>query len=244
MGRHGVGLDGLFNFTNLFCGYEEDRTFNLIGILGAGYEHTANFSKRTWNDGIYNTESQDLLSIRLGLMAKFRLGKAWDFNLEITNSLLDDSFDGWEGEGSNDRWDGHVNILAGVSYRFKNHNGSRQFTYARRDMSKYDEANAEINRLREANKAAAPPVTKIETEVVESNHIRSFISFDNASAAINKLQEVNVYTAAENIKKLADGDLYITSTKEVRDTELFMARAQSIRNVLANTYNIPAGRIL
>ena len=49
----------------------------------------------------------------------------------------------------------------------KNHNGSRQFTYARRDMSKYDEANAEINRLREANKAAAPPVTKIETEVVE-----------------------------------------------------------------------------
>ena len=28
----GVGLDGLFNFTNLFCGYEEDRTFNLIGI--------------------------------------------------------------------------------------------------------------------------------------------------------------------------------------------------------------------
>ena len=100
-----------------------------------------------------------------------------------------------------------------------------------------------INRLREANKAAAPPVTKIETEVVESNHIRSFISFDNASAAINKLQEVNVYTAAENIKKLADGDLYITSTKEVRDTELFMARAQSIRNVLANTYNIPAGRI-
>ena len=157
--------------------------------------------------------------------------------------MLDDSFDGWEGDGSNDRWDGHVNILAGVSYRFKNHNGSRQFTYARRDMSKYDEANAEINRLREANKAAAPPVTKIETEVVESNHIRSFISFDNASAAINKLQEVNVYTAAENIKKLADGDLYITSTKEVRDTELFMARAQSIRNVLANTYNIPAGRI-
>ena len=98
-------------------------------------------------------------------------------------------------------------------------------------MSKYDEANAEINRLREANKAAATPVTKIETKVVESNHIRSFISFDNASAAINKLQEVNVYTAAENMKKMADGDLYITSTKEVRDTELFMARAQSIRNV-------------
>ena len=68
-------------------------------------------------------------------------------------------------------------------------------------------------------------------------------AINNASAAINKLQEVNVYTAAENMKKMADGDLYITSTKEVRDTELFMARAQSIRNELANTYDIPAGRI-
>ncbi len=243
----GLALDGLFNFTNICCGYEEDRVFNLIGILGAGFEHTMDFSDKSWNtetqEQYFSTKSQNLLAIRLGLMANFRLSKAWDLNVEVINSVLDDSFDGWDGKGSNDRWDGHVNLMVGVTYRFKNHDGSHQFTYARRDLSKFDEANAEINRLREQKKVAPAPVTKVETEVVESNHVRSFISFDNASAEINKLQEVNVYTAAENLKKLAEGDLYISSTKEVKDAELFMARAQSIRNVLVNTYDIPAGRI-
>lgn len=234
----GVGLDGLFNFTNLFCGYEEDRTFNLIGILGAGYEHTGNYSEYAPSD-----KAQDLLSIRLGLMANFRLSTAWDLNVEITNSLLDDSFDGWDGQGSNNRWDGHVNVLVGISHRFKNHDGSHQFTYATRDWSKYDAANDEINRLREAKQVVVAPITKIETEVVKSNHISSFISFDNASSKINQLQEVNVFTAADNMKKLTDADLYITSTQEAKNSELFMSRAQSIRNVLANTYDIPAGRI-
>ena len=147
----GVGLDGLFNFTNLFCGYEEDRTFNLIGILGAGYEHTANFSKRTWNDGIYNTESQDLLSIRLGLMAKFRLGKAWDLILKSrTVCLTTHSTVGkakvqtTAGMAMSTYWQVSATVSKIITLT--------QFTYARRDMSKYDEANAEINRLREANK--------------------------------------------------------------------------------------------
>lgn len=239
----GVALDGLFNFTNIFCGYRENRTFNLIGILGAGYEHTGNYSKRAWNDGLYALKSNDLLSIRLGLMANFRISTAWDFNVELSNSWLDDSFDGIDGKGSNNRWDGHVNLLLGFTYRFKNHDGSRQFTYATRDMSKYDALNNEINRLREANKNAVKPVTKVETEVVTANRVRTFISFANGSSAIDKLQEVNVYTAAESMKGYTDRDLYITSKEAVKDTDLFMERAQSIRNVLANTYNIPAGRI-
>lgn len=239
----GVALDGLFNFTNLFCGYKENRTFNLIGVLGAGYEHTSNYSERSWNEGLYNEDPTDLLALRLGLIANFRISKAWDFNIEATNNWLDDSYDGIDGEGSNNRWDGHLNVLLGFTYRFKNHDGSHQFTYAVRDMSKYNAMNDEINRLREANKHAVAPVTKVETQIVESNRVRTLISFDNGSSAINPLQEVNVYTAAEGMKKLADCDLYITSSETVKDTDLFMARAQSIRNVLANTYSIPAGRI-
>lgn len=239
----GVALDGLFNFTNIFCGYEEDRPFNLIGILGVGYEHTFGFSDRDWNKGDFDPNSTDLLSVRLGLMANFRISEAWDFNVEVTNSWLDDSFDGIDGEGSNNRWDGHANLLLGFTYRFKNHDGSHQFTYATRDMSKYDPLNDEINRLRAANQVVVAPVTKVETEVVTSDRVNTFISFDNNSAAINKLQEVNVYTAAEGMKKFPDADLYITSSDAVKNTELFMERAQSVRNVLANTYSIPAGRI-
>ena len=34
-----VNTDALFNLTNIFLPYKEDRVFNLIGIVGIGYVH-------------------------------------------------------------------------------------------------------------------------------------------------------------------------------------------------------------
>ncbi|MBP3236403.1 MAG: hypothetical protein J6M61_05345 [Bacteroidales bacterium] len=246
----GGGLDGIFSFTNIFLGYKEDRPFNLIGILGAGYEHTMGFSNKSWNQdrSCFSRKEQNLISARLGMMADIRLSKALSINVEVTNNWIDDSFDGNDNvKSSGNIWDGHVNALIGLTYRFKNHDGSRQFTYARRNMSKYDILNDELNRLRAENEKklaqAQKVVTEKKTEVIESEQCITYISFDSNSSKINRLQEVNVYTAAENMKKLSDADLYITSTEEVKNSDLFLERAQTIRDVLANTYNIPAGRI-
>lgn len=248
----GVAIDGLFNFTNLFCGYEEDRVFNLIGFLGAGYEHSGWFSDRSWNTSDYRnsgsgykTKGSNLISARVGLIANFRLSDAWSFNVEASNSWLDDSYDGRDAACSLHKWDGHIDLLLGLTYRFRNHDGSHQFTWATRDMSKYDALNDEINRIREENDRLAKQYAEapVETRVIEQNRVRTYISFDNNSSEINKLQEVNVYTAAEGMKKFEGCDLYITPSGSVSNTDLFVARAQSVRNVLVNTYNIPAGRI-
>ena len=46
------------------------------------------------------------------------------------------------------------------------------------------------------------------------------------------------------MKRLPKADLYITVLgKQTKNADLFMQRAQSIRDVLVNEYNIPAGRI-
>lgn len=239
----GIAVDGLFNFTNLFCGYKENRFFNLIGVLGLGYEHTWSYSERDWNAGYFNTSPGNFLALRLGLIGNFRLNDAWDINVEILNNWLNDAYDGIEGQGSHNRADGHLNILLGFTYHFKNHDGSRSFTYAKRDMSKYKVLNDEINRLREINQQELPPIIKVETQIVESNQVRTYISFTKNSSSINRLQEVNVYTTSENLKKYPESDLYITPTEPVDDTELFLKRAQAVRDVLVNIYNIPAGRI-
>lgn len=208
------------------------------------------FSDKSWNKdrSHFSTKEQNLISARLGMMADIRLSKALSINVEVTNNWIDDSFDGNDNvKSSGNIWDGHVNALIGLTYRFKNHDGSRQFTYARRNMSKYDILNDELNRLRAENEKklaqAQKVVTEKKTEVIESEQYITYISFDSNSSKINRLQEVNVYTAAENMKKLSDADLYITSTEEVKNSDLFLERAQTIRDVLANTYNIPAGRI-
>lgn len=237
-------LDGLFNLTNMFCGYKESRGFNLIGVMGVGVERSFHYSDKSWNTNqqYYNKDNTHLLfALRLGLMAKIRLGNAWDLDIEAVNTWTDDSFDGNE---TNNRYDGHVGILCGFTYRFKNHDGTRQFTYVRLDQSKYDVLNDEINRLRQqvANRPAVTPT--VQSEIVQINRIRTLISFENGKSEVNQLQEVNVFTAADALKNWeGDADLYITCQETPGDSDLFLARAQSVRDMLVNQMSVPAGRI-
>lgn len=238
-------FDAMFNLSNIFGRYNESRKFDFIFLMGAGLESTFGFEKNDWNNvenRVYITRGETLVALRAGLMGKWRIGEKWDFNLEVVNNWLDDSFDGQVVKNNND---GHLNILAGFTYRFKNHDGSRQFTYATRDMSKYAVLNDEINRLKAENAKPVEPEIIIQKEMVKSNHIRTLISFDNGSSAINKLQEVNVYTAAQALSQIQDGDLYITINEDAKnfDVELFLARAHSIREMLVNKLNVPAGHI-
>jgi hypothetical protein len=238
-------LDAMFNLSNIFSRYNENRKFDFIFMIGAGLENTFSFDKNDWNRGenkVYATRGETLVALRAGLMGKWRIGEKWDFNLELVNNWLDDSYDG---QVVKNNYDGHLNLLAGFTYRFKNHDGTRQFTYATRDMSKYTALNDEINRLKAENAKPIEPEIIIQKEFVKSNHIRTLISFENGSSAINKLQEVNVYTAAQALSQIKDGDLYITINEDAKDfdVELFLARAHSIREMLVNKLNVPAGHI-
>lgn len=230
--------DALFNLHNLFGGYKENRKFQLMALVGIGVEHLEGFNVKGTD---IKTEKNNLLGFRTGLLASLRLNKALSFNLEASINMLDDSYDG---QTYDNKWDMHLNFLAGLVYRFKNHDGTRQFTYARRNDEKYTVLNDEINRLRREVEAMkkAPAVNVVE-KVVKSNQTTVLISFDPNSTKINRLQEVNVYTAAEAIKKIENGDLYITPASDIADSDLFNGRANAVRNVLMNEYNIPAGHI-
>ena len=237
-------LDAMFNLSNIFSRYNENRKFDIIAMIGAGLERTFHFEKNTWNRGneVYNPAGEMYVALRAGLMAKWRISETLDLNIEAVNNWIDDAYDG---QVVTNKYDGHINILAGLTYRFKNHDGSRQFTYATRDMSKYIALNDEINRLKAENAKPLEPEVIIQKELVKSNHIRTLISFENASSSINKLQEVNVYTAAQALSQIKDGDLYITINEDAKDfdVELFLARAHSIREMLVNQLNVPAGHI-
>ena len=71
------------------------------------------------------------------------------------------------------------------------------------------------------------------------------ISFEDGKSNINKLQEVNVFTAAEDYKKLNDATIYIMpyGDNKPANVELFVERANTVKSQLMNQYNVPAGRI-
>ena len=236
-------VDALFNLHNLIGGYKENRVFQMMAILGIGVEHNFGFDDKSWYSSYpIETEKNTLIGFRTGLLGSLRLNKCLALNLEASINCLDDSYDGqvWD-----NKWDGHVNVLLGLVYRFKNHDGTHQFTYARRNPDKFDAMNAEVNELRRqvAEMKAAPKV-EVKQEVVENKRVATLVSFDANSTEINQLQEVNIFTAVEGLKEITDGDLYITPVKNgVMSSDLFNGRANAIRDVLVKEYNIPAGHI-
>lgn len=238
----GVNFDMMLNLTNLFCDFKEYRKFNLIALAGIGWSDT----------GKYNTNDPRLQSVghktflvpQLGLMAKFRMSEKWDFNVEVMNNWLTSKFDHQKFDG---QYDGYIGIYAGLTYRFKNHDGSHDFHHEKYNASRYDYLNDVANNLRAQAEAKrnAPPIINVQKKVVEGNLIRTLISFEDGKSNINKLQEVNVFTAAEDYKKLSDATIYIMPYGDTRpaNVELFVERANTVKDQLMNQYNVPAGRI-
>ena len=236
--------DAMFNLSNLFGSFKENRNFNFYGLLGLGGERTFNYDGLPVPNPIPGRIliRDWYLAGRLGVMAMFRLSEVWDFSVEATNSWLNNAYDGTYGTNTTDR---HVNLMAGFVYRFKNHDGSHDFTYAMRDSERFSLLNEEINRLRQKaidDKAFAEAHPEIT--LVNSQQVNTLISFVDGSAEIDELQQVNVFTTAEALKRVPDADLYITVLgHQSNDANLFMQRATNIRASLMNDYGIAAGRI-
>lgn len=236
-------VDALFNLHNLFGGYKENRKFQLMALAGVGVEHMWGYDNENFLKKVPNIDPDinNLLGFRAGLLASIRLHKALSLNIEASVNIMDDSYDA---QVYDNNCDMHLNLLAGLVYRFKNHDGTHQFTYARRDDMKYQILNDEVNRLRrEAEMMKKTPEVRVVEQIVKKNQTIVLISFDPNSTEINKLQEVNVYSAAEALKKIENGDLYITPAASIVDSDLFNGRANAVREELMNEYNVPAGHI-
>ena len=136
-----TSLLGTVNLSNWFGGYKgEPRAFELSAVYGLGWGHTFN------NKG---EKSYNNLTSKAALDFAFNFGsnKQWQFYVEPAiiygvNGL------GYEGAEYNIN-KSFVQLNAGFVYKFKNSNGSNNFTIAQlRDQAEIDGLNAQINGLR------------------------------------------------------------------------------------------------
>ena len=101
----------MFNINNAFFGYRADRTWELIPFLGFGWAQAS-------KSGV-DTKSNELAA-SAGLLNKFRLSDAVDFNLELRGMMANQRLDGVEG---GTRAEGMASATVGFSYKF----GKRTF---------------------------------------------------------------------------------------------------------------------
>ena len=145
-------FDGLVNFTNIILKYKEDRVFNLIGIIGFGYNHTFGFDKTKcaiMRRGItvsggnivegtddapgamhydVNTKPGNYFAAHVGLQGRWKISPMFDVIGEVTFNGTDDKYNGHEYDRV---YDTYFDILIGAQFHFKDCHGRRRFHYVK-----------------------------------------------------------------------------------------------------------------
>ena len=119
------GLDFMFNLSNLFCGWNPNRVFNLTAFVGGGAniawgnDEANDIAKNLTNLNAYNLEyvwdgSKVRLFGRAGLEAAFKLSDAVALTVEGNANILSDKYNSKNHSGGKMKADWYFNALVGL----------------------------------------------------------------------------------------------------------------------------------
>ena len=194
-----------------------------------------------------------MVAPRVGLQADFRVCSALSLNLEANGNLLRDDFNGQVGYGCAN--DGTLNVLAGITYRFK----QRGFASVNpADETLIQSLNAQINDQRaelekcqnhnKKNQAQAQQNVAKETPASNAS-LYSVVVFRIGSAKIGHSQDINIYTVAQYLKQNPDAKITVASYCDKKtgtakfNQKLSEKRSAAVVKVLKNKYGISESRL-
>ena len=253
-----TSLIATVNFSNWFAGYKgEPRTFEFVPVFGFGWGHT------------FGTEENfNVLTSKAGIDFTFNLGskKAWQIYVEPSMNWALNGY-GYEGVAY-DINKSAFQLNAGIVYKFKNSNGSHNFTIAQlRDQSEIDGLNSQINNLRNDlnNKdsqlsAKDKQIKDLQNALDECNkkpkyvkpatatNLQPTVLFQQGKSNVEKSQMPNIELIAQYMKNHPEANIEIKGyaspegPKELNQ-KLSEKRADAVKNVLVKKYKIAANRL-
>lgn len=253
-----TGLIGTLNLSNWFGGYKgTPRTFEVVPVYGFGWAHSFG-TANNWN----------ALTSKAGIDFTFNLGskKAWQFYVEPSmNWALNGN--GYEGVAYNINKSG-FQLNAGFVYKFKNSNGTHNFTIAKlRDQAEIDGLNAQINDLRTDlnNKDAQlsgkdKQIQDLQNALDECNkkpkyvkpatatNLQPTVLFQQGKSVVEKSQMPNIELIAQYMKNHPEANVEIKGyaspegSKEINQ-KLSENRANAVKDILVKKYKISADRL-
>ncbi len=253
-----VGLIGTVNLSNWFAGYQgEPRLFEVVPVFGFGWGHT------------FGTEENcNALTSKAGIDFTFNLGKskAWQIYVEPSMNWALNG-DGYEGVAYNINQSA-FQLNAGIVYKFKNSNGSHNFTIAQlRDQNEIDGLNSQINSLRgdlndkDAQLSAKDKQIKdLQNALDECNkkpkyekpatatNLQPTVLFRQSKAVVDKSQMPNIELIAQYMKNHPEAKVEIKGYASPEGNKEFnqalsQKRADAVKNVLVKKYKIAADRL-
>lgn len=253
-----VGLIGTVNLSNWFAGYKgEPRLFEVVPVYGFGWGHTFG-----------TDENYNVLTSKAGIDFTFNLGKAKAWQVYVEPSM-NWSLNGYGNEGvAYNINKSAFQLNAGIVYKFKNSNGSHNFTIAQlRDQNEIDGLNSQINSLRgdlndkDAQLSAKDKQIKdLQNALDECNkkpkyvkpatatNLQPTVLFRQGKAVVDKSQMPNIELIAQYMKNHPEAKVEIKGYASPEGNKDFnqalsQKRADAVKNVLVKKYKIAADRL-
>ena len=253
-----VSLLGTINLSNLFGGYKgEPRAFEVSALYGLGWMHVFTNNKAVENltsgqrnrmtskaalDFAYNFGSQKQWQVYVEPSINFAfLGKdhskvltaAGIVNYDVNYNYKAVAQDGQPAYNINNSF---VQLNAGVVYKFKNSNGTHNFTIVTpRDQAEIDALNAQINELRNRKPEV---ITKEVVKEVPAVKVKEFtvsdlvfVTFAQGKSALTNDAKAALNNVKEGVHVQVVGTASPEGSKELND-RLSQARADVVANYL------------
>lgn len=253
-----VSLLGTVNLSNLFGGYKgEPRAFEVSALYGLGWMHVFTNNKAVENltsgqrnrmtskaalDFAYNFGSQKQWQVYVEPSINFAfLGK--DHSKVLTAAGIknyDVNYDykavAQDGQPAYNINNSFVQLNAGVVYKFKNSNGTHNFTIVvPRDQAEIDALNAQINELRNRKPEV---ITKEVVKEVPAVKVKEFtvsdlvfVTFAQGKSALTNDAKSALNNVKEGVHVQVVGTASPEGSKELND-RLSQARADVVANYL------------
>lgn len=252
-------LDGTFNLTNAFGGYNPERKWDLNLIAGFGLNFASGNDEannvnnalpfadgsKGWLANVWDG-SHTWMTGRIGVGADYKIDEAWSVGIELQANCLTDKFN--SKKSSNMDW--YFNGLVGVKYAFGP-------TYNKKTIVVPDVTVPEVIRVVDTLYISQPVVpavvekTLVE-EVVEAEPIESLtrnVFYKINSAKINSQEMAKVAEVAEYMKSHPNSTVHVTGYADkgtgtlAINLRLARERAAAVVRALTKTYGIKASRI-
>ena len=243
------GIDLMFNLSNLICGWNPNRVFNLTAFLGGG----ANIA---WDNGEANNIAANLKDLnaynlryvwdgstvrafgRGGLEAAFRLSDAVALTIEGNANILSDRYNSKNHSGTNMKADWYFNALLGLKINL----GKTYNKILPPPPAPEPEPEPVVVPEPTPAPAPAPVVEKIEP-------IRRDIFFLINKTIIRDTEAQKVKDIADYMKKYPNSKVVVTGYADAGtgndkiNDRLAAGRADAVVKSLINDYGITESRI-
>lgn len=225
-----LGLNGLVNLNNLFCGYNnKPRTFEVSAVAGTGWIH--NYTPHQSDK--YN----NYLGAKTGLDIAFNLGQSKTHTINVRPEIL------WNLSEPGNRYSqlafnrhgAQYLLTVGYTYHFKTSNGTHYFKEY--NIETYEST---IARLREQLSHQEVQVREVVREVVKDSVVKDTTSTTTVSAQVVVFFAKNSYElteAAQNVLKNISGTVNVygyasPEGKKERNDMLSYLRAEVVARFL------------